>query len=393
MSSYCSKCGRKLADGEVCNCTQLDDPQEEVRPEEGKNADRQPDVPARERFDYQKAFNTAKEDAGKAKEALGKAIGEVWEKTPQGLEGLQTFIVKMKNKLGFGTPESNALGVYERNKKIVPECIETNENEVPIKQYNIAVLRSRMKLARAEGRLQVTNKRLIFRATGRSLNGKTVQEQEFQLENLKGIEFRKDFRFSLLSYFLSSIIIGLGFELASIIHNIAGRNMTWHGILAFVLGIAAMIPFFTLHRKFALKLFTSATSLFLFLSYYQLMTMYYWRPGFWGNAARVFAVIAGILTLICWLMTSWVPNLIITVKTDGNGGTSSGAVLIRRKPSLLECFFRRANGTEEFSGFAEVMPWLDTDVAMDELGAMLDDLQKLGDHGIEKWKLPDAEDL
>ena len=46
--------------------------------------------------------------------------------------------------------------------------------------------------------------------------------------------------------------------------------------------------------------------------------------------------------------------------------------------------FRRKVG-DDYSGFAEVMPWEDTIMAMNELGTMIDDLQKQGDYAIEKW--------
>lgn len=39
-----------------------------------------------------------------------------------------------------------------------------------------------------------------------------------------------------------------------------------------------------------------------------------------------------------------------------------------------------------YSGFGEVLPWEDTDLAMNELGTMIDDLQKQGDIAIKKWK-------
>lgn len=40
---------------------------------------------------------------------------------------------------------------------------------------------------------------------------------------------------------------------------------------------------------------------------------------------------------------------------------------------------------DDYSGFAEVMPWEDTVMAMNELGTMIDDLQKQGDYAVDKW--------
>ena len=377
MASYCGKCGRKLEDGEVCTCQQQN-PEDRVF-EQPQGADRTP-------------AGTAAQTFGKMLSGAQKALKDAGRQMPRDSKGFGEFFNGMKNKLGFGTPESNSTGVYERNLKIVPECIDTNENEVPVKQYNIALLRSRMRFMRAEGRLQVTNKRVIFRASGRSLTGKTTQQQEFELDHIRGIEMRKDYRFSLLNFFLAAVVASPVTYLAFALVQSMGRPKFLMGLVVFLLGLAAIIPFFTLYKKFWLKLITSAFSVTLFGAYYQVASMYgrYYRGGvgFFGGLALVLAILTGLCAVISWMMVCWLPNLIIAVKTEGTV-TTSGAVLIRRKPSFLECLFRRVNGGEEYSGFAEVMPWVDTDVAIDELGAMIDDLQKLGDYGVQKWKLPE----
>ncbi len=383
MPSYCIRCGRRLEDGEVCTCQQQDpSEQDPQQASEGRDEKRQ-------RF-QQNLKDSASQKLGKVIDSASKAFQDASRQMPKDKKGVNEFFIGMKNKLGFGTPESNSTGVYERNMKIVPECIDTNENEVPVKQYNIAVLRSRLRFMRAEGRLQVTNKRVIFRATGRSLAGKTAQQQEFELDHIKGIEIRRDFRFSLLNFLLASMLASpVAYFATGILQGMA-RQRFLLGLIAFLLGFAALIPFFTLKKKFWLKLATTVFSVSMFGGYYSIMKMYSYRGGvgFFGGLALIFAIIAGLLAIICWMMVCWVPNLIISVKTEGTG-TSSGAVLIRRKPSFLECLFRRVNGGEEYSGFSEVMPWVDTDVAIDELGAMIDDLQKLGDYGVQKWKLPE----
>lgn len=73
----------------------------------------------------------------------------------------------------------------------------------------------------------------------------------------------------------------------------------------------------------------------------------------------------------------FVKNLVIKLKL--RGGYS--AIHIGSKKSLLQ----RHGGTDEYSGFTEVLPWEDTTMAMNELGALLDDLRKRGDYAIEKW--------
>ena len=114
MSKYCVKCGRKLADGAICSCR--------IR-----------------------------------REVSGGAGG-----TQSG--------VSFRNILKVNDPDfDRGEDYYERGKQIVPELVSPCENEIPIKQYHLVNIRSRLQGLWAEGRLMVTNKRILFR--GRSLGG------------------------------------------------------------------------------------------------------------------------------------------------------------------------------------------------------------------------------
>lgn len=70
-----------------------------------------------------------------------------------------------------------------------------------------------------------------------------------------------------------------------------------------------------------------------------------------------------------------IPILVIKIKTKG----ASGAIVIGSQKAMF------SKTGDDYSGFAEVMPWEDTVMAMSELGTMIDDLQKQGDYAIDKW--------
>ena len=84
------------------------------------------------------------------------------------------FISWLFNRSGVENPFKDKREIYEREQKITPDCIALEDGEIPVKQYNIGILRSRMRFQRSEGRLQITNKRVLFRATGYSPAGKTT---------------------------------------------------------------------------------------------------------------------------------------------------------------------------------------------------------------------------
>jgi len=117
------------------------------------------------------------------------------------------FLGKMKARMGIGSPDVNATDVYESGMSIVPECVSAKEGEVPVKQYNVAVLKNPFKCERAEARMQVTNKRVIFRAAGRSVGGRTTLQHEFDINEIGGVKANKNFRFSFFYLILALLII------------------------------------------------------------------------------------------------------------------------------------------------------------------------------------------
>ena len=254
---------------------------------------------------------------------------------------------------------------YEYNIPIVPECVQPIENEVVVKQYNIAKLRSRLKFMKADGRLMVTNRRILFRAAGTSLTGKVLQEHEFDIDELAGIEMHQDYKFSFLNLFG-----GLLFEmLLYYLFFALFFHMTYRGpALGIILSLGAVVCSIILHQYPWLRFFCSGISeMCCYLLVYLPMGISY-----------VWLMIPVTLFFLANLFVNcFVKNLVIKLKL--RGGYS--AIHIGSKKSLLQ----RHGGTDEYSGFTEVLPWEDTTMAMNELGALLDDLRKRGDYAIEKW--------
>jgi len=423
------------------------------------------------------------------------------------------IIESMKNRMGIGEPERNATDAYERGMKIVPDSIRANENEIPVKQYNIAVLRNLLKLEHAEGRLQVTNKRVIFRATGRSIGGRTTLQNEFALDKIVGVEARRNYKFSFLYLIfavlimsLSNLIVGgsipnisnyiqptLGYvnrslnimepshvldayaeerdailqrkqaeenipkcseklkvakdaeekavkdttigvlktrkvesyrdwwgnvqyktesyrdkspaglaeaqerlnvavadrenaeknlqraieEKDTFIKNeknaIKKREDTVHTwkvlmtLLGLALGIGGIVPFFVLYKKWGLKLFILNISVFGF-------TLSLVASG--SAIFNLLLILSIIIIFACIILFCFRPNLVIRIKDNGGG---EAAVDIRKETQFTIY-------TEKGIGFYEVIPTEETEGAIREIGAIINDIQKLGDLGVDKWK-------
>ena len=334
---YCGQCGKWLEPGEICNCSASN--QSFGRPDAGQTEN------------YQ--------------ESSGGGY------TPP-------FWLGLKNRIGLGEPETNDVDYYERNLNIIPQCVDPDSGETPIKQYNIAILRTRLMFMRSEGRLQVTNKRVIFRATGRSLMGRTTLQHEFAIDEIAGAKLRKDHRLSFFNLLGAGIVASVGGFLGmSLFMALFRQGSTgFAGVLAVLLMAASIIPSFTLYKMFPLKLF------FLSIAFGPLLVLSQMSSGMYGGDGKspwmLFLIIQTVFIIFTMFIICFVPNLILEIETKG----TQPAVEIRRKESSIFNFWRKP----EYTGFAEVIPWLDTEVAIIELWAMISDIQKYGDSAIEQWR-------
>lgn len=328
-SYFCKNCGRKLEDGEICGC--LDQEQSSIMPDNSKN----------EYFEIhikKETVEKVKDGFSNAKEVIGSMRQDF--SIVQGIDGR-----------------------YEHNMKIVDECIVPAEEEIVLRQYNIAKLRTLL-LKRAYGRLQVTNKRVIFRASGKSLLGPILTENEFSLEEIGGIEIKSDYHFSLtmliLSLFSVSLLSFLYVLLMELIVRAGMGASVFFSIVSIILAVGVL---FLLPQRRIIK----ATAVFACSFSFGRIAV-----EFSNSVCMVVGAILLIAFIVLWILSAFVDDLHIQVKIKG----AHDAIEIGRK--------LRGN---ERSGFKIVEPWKDTEIAIKELGTLINDVQKMGDLGIKKWKI------
>jgi hypothetical protein len=334
VATFCTRCGKQISPGEICGCSTQNS-----------------------------------------------------QKVNLDTSSLKAFYIAIKNKLGIGEPETNLTDCYERGQQIVPENIKANEGEIPVKQYDVAILRSRRKLVSAEGRMQVTNKRVLFRATGRSTMGRTTFQHEFAIQEIAGLEIRKDYRFSILDLIFGLILAGLCAYIFMTLNNrlFATKAVFIGVIIALAFGIAGQIPFFALKKKFFRKMLSCAVSVgnLYVLQLFVRSTAMIKDSGllsFLDAILMICLVLAVIIFIIAMFLFCFKPNLAIDFKTKGG----HAPVQIRSSTmGMISMFFPSSGG--EFTGFYEVLPGKDAEIAIREVGAMISDIQTLGDFGLEKW--------
>lgn len=69
-------------------------------------------------------------------------------------------------------------------------------------------------------------------------------------------------------------------------------------------------------------------------------------------------------------------------------GASSFAINIRRGGGVKRLIKRSSDAEQDnHTGFSEILPLKDTEKCIRELGAIINDIQKMGDYAVEKWKV------
>jgi len=260
----------------------------------------------------------------------------------------------------------------ERRLQIVPDCVARIDGEIPLRQYDVALLRAGRKHMCAKGRLQVTSKRVLFRAVGLSFLGRTVLHKEFDVSQIGSVEFRRDWRFRFGSFILNGLLL-LAVNLAA---GFAGGVLTEASkaiglLVALLCGLAGIALFFAFPKRFLLKaLAASAGAGLLFgtgsMGLYDLLAY-----GKLGGSDSVFMLAFAVLALLIAL---------------------AALILHTCRPELRMCINPK-NGVDavsiqpgKTSGFAEIAPTAYTETAIREIGAMIQDIQAPGSPGIEKWR-------
>lgn len=219
MAKFCSQCGRPLKEGEVCDCKKEGAASgAEQRQPEQEDAFRQSQWDNSYRREKQSSegiisfLNTTSR-------SLGNALDKIYNfMTPTDRPGRISNLVPVRKLLGFSKEDRIAQvgDCYERGMKIVPDLIQPCGQEIPVRQYDLCTTRSLLKGMWQEGRLQVTNKRVLFRLSGRNWSGRAQKSIEFTLDDVVGMEIRNGSRLSFVAMLLNLVIVAIFY--LSLIH-------------------------------------------------------------------------------------------------------------------------------------------------------------------------------
>ena len=418
MAKFCTKCGTPLAEGQVCSCQQTantnfnqgvsfnggftpnynPNPTPTPTPTYSSNPNPNPVPNPNPSFGGNAGFNQGfgggdnpnpnpnpnpvygypNPGAGSNMNAKAKS-----QAVSVDLSSVRGVWAAVKNHMGIGDPESNATDAFEKGKKIVPDIVKPNDKEIPVKQFEVAKLRNRLlgiPYMKAYGRIQVTNKRVLFRAPGKCIAGKTAISHEFAIDEIAGIETRREYVFNMWDLIYGALfffVAGLLFTRFDTLILTESRSYLLTAFVTLFLAVAGCVPFALLKKKWWLKLMClggSTVSLFSISAVAE-----YFNYEWLGFILALFGWVTLALSLVSLFFHVVKPNLVMIIKTK----SASRAIDISRKKVLS---LLGGHQGPEHTGYEEVIPMTDAEKSIREIGAIINDIQMLGDLGVEKWK-------
>jgi len=267
---------------------------------------------------------------------------------------------------------------------IIPNKIHPCDGEKPVKQYTFMQMKLPIFRYFASGVLQITNKRIVYSLIGNSKYGSDNVHSEFAIDDVSGISFGKTTSFNfwyIILYFLLFLPIyaffgGIGMinEYLSFVLAIAGAAVTycffkskhsfWFHVCAAGFG--------------DLCLMSCASSDFLSDSIWDIILfgeLEFESINFIQVLLVIFFIFFFIMNIISYGRSLCKTNISLFVSSK-SGMSSPIACSQNGKLSLSHNLIQ---------SLCIIEPTKDTDIMASELGAMISDIQKLGDYGIEKW--------
>lgn len=262
------------------------------------------------------------------------------------------------------------------------------DGEEIVRQYHCTQFRSKILGIEADGIMAVSNRRVIFHASGTSTSGNSVILSELPIADVSGITAYKGTFFSFkhilfaifVSLLASSIVSGVLAAL-SMLDTTFGTILGW--LCGIGLGAAALVykPETSRISLLGSIMGSCALSSFSVIVGSSLVSLF--NP--FANRGSTFGKLLAVLFMLSAFIV-WVITLIRYAKRETMSimiGSRAGA----SKPIAIAGMSRMGIADSAApKALLEAEPLPDMGRMIKELGALILDIQTLGEHGITKWK-------
>ncbi len=288
------------------------------------------------------------------------------------------------------------------NVDLIKDNISPAEGEQSVRSYFCTYYKAPLLGLKANGYLGITNKRVIYQSRGSSRVGSNVIQSEVPIADISGINIYKGFYFNLgsllsglfLTVLFGAIVVGIlggvrTLEAVNSLNNFSQNNqdqaVLFSTVLGWIIGLGGFIGMFALKKKMIWRAVLAgiATTAFGYLGAENVISSFSFdlfggsQNDNVGYLLIIPAVISLIFAIVQIIKNAWKPTFSLTIGSKGGASTPiaiSGAGII----GLL--------GISVAKTFLAT-PAEDADAMLNELGAVILDVQTLGDLGINKWKV------
>lgn len=269
------------------------------------------------------------------------------------------------------------------------------EGEKTVRTYHCTSLASRLLNLKAEGYLTVTNMRVVFYAYGSSYGGESVMHSEVPVADVSGINTYKGSYFSIshmlialvASFIAGNIISGVVSSIIALVFAALSDSVEFNVVAAgrIIIGILGVISAIASNSyprdKITRPVLATTGALFLsgpggFGIALGMLQSLFGGNEFLNTILLIGAFIVGIYAIITIFHYARRETMSLTIGSRGGSNTPiaiSGATVL----GFFNTAALKALTAE---------PAQQSDAVIRELGAVISDIQILGDEGIQKWE-------
>jgi hypothetical protein len=279
--------------------------------------------------------------------------------------------------------------------KLLGEYLTPADREDTVRTYHCTSLISRLLGVQAEGYLTVTNKRVVFYAYGSSYAGKSVLHNEVPIADVSGLSTYKGTYFSI-GHFLAAVIVSVvaGNFITAIVGVLVGAIVAALfretpdvdiaqvvSVVLSALGVIAALVSRSYARDRLLRPIFATTGGFLLAASGTIgfaigsLARLQGREGGFGTLLLIGAFVVGIYAFITYFWYARREGMSLTIGSKGGASTPIAIAGI----SVFGLF----NTAALKALTAEPAP--DAEAMIKELGAVISDIQAMGDLGVQKW--------
>ena len=264
---------------------------------------------------------------------------------------------------------------------LIQHNVTPAEGEISVRTYSCTQYTSKFLGLQTEGYLGVTNKRVIYQALSSSAGGRSVIQSEVPISDVSGLTSFKGIYFSILHLLgvlvLTAIIISLltsaiGFMAVLLESFTAFQVITWLIVISGLIG-SFLVSIKSIWRPILAGLTVAGLAALGGGSLLNNFSLFGGGRGS-GGWEFVLAIFALLYALLCAFWYARRPTFALEINSKGSGST---AFVISSVSGLLNISASKSLNAE---------PGRDAEIMLQELGALILDIQMLGDYGIEKWK-------